>query len=608
MVTSAQAQLKRSQSMNCPAPDKSEAPINVIRQSLPVPGEPVLKAPKKADNVKLGYNRPAGAFPASISVVDGVYVGFYSDPYLTIKPYADYHFIGEATGVSENAVFSWDVQNRDLTNDNEQQQQWVTVSGKVLTWQWGNGVYETPVLNVVDGNNVFYTWQYGYGSRSTGNDPLVPGSDKWRPAKLLSVPTTLDIWGEDILKCSKNFCFGGVNGDQRYPFISYTGLDPTDDQIESQMSDGGYSTPDVCVGYWFGKNKGTVTRDGVTYTRRIDGIGQAFEKPEHPYLLNSVSVLTSSLDIAAGQQVEMNCKIYKLDKMAEYGEAILPEEPGELIAYGVAILNDSTSKETGGLITFTLMGVDPEVGLVIDITPTIDFPILVAIDGYNDPEMAALTDFSAMCSTDDQVDEGFGELAYVKYGRNDEEGNFTGTYNWVGLYNLWELKTGLTILLSTENPYIAFNNKAEDGKYLFPDDGGQLEIQFLSSMPSVDDDWILSCDGSNIPDWLTIELTDGEEDGEYNGLVNAEVSAKPLPKGVRHREAIVRFEIPGAYLDYKFMQERELLPVDPNVTDWNNDGNVNISDVNLLIEMLLSGDYDLDISYINRLIHYILTH
>jgi len=32
------------------------------------------------------------------------------------------------------------------------------------------------------------------------------------------------------------------------------------------------------------------------------------------------------------------------------------------------------------------------------------------------------------------------------------------------------------------------------------------------------------------------------------------VTAEPLPAGVAYREAVVRFEFPGAYIDYKFMQ------------------------------------------------------
>ena len=94
-------------------------------------------------------------------------------------------------------------------------------------------------------------------------------------------------------------------------------------------------------------------------------------------------------------------------------------------------------------------------------------------------------------------------------------------------------------------------------------------------------------------------------------MVFADVVAEPLPEGVEHREAIVRFEFPGAYLDYKFMQGVKVIPpLDPcfpeinishvnyciylilndmydNCYDVNKDDEVNIADVNALIDLIL---------------------
>ena len=52
-----------------------------------IPGTPVVKAPKKAANVDLWYDRPAGAFPASMVVEDGAYAGLLYAPYIAVKPY-----------------------------------------------------------------------------------------------------------------------------------------------------------------------------------------------------------------------------------------------------------------------------------------------------------------------------------------------------------------------------------------------------------------------------------------------------------------------------------------------------------------------------------------
>ena len=207
-----------------------------------------------------------------------------------------------------------------------------------------------------------------------------------------------------------------------------------------------------------------------------------------------------------------------------------------------------------------------------------------------------------MFSTDDQVDEGFGELAYLKFSMADENGEPV-SYGWHGVNNFFtsgKMMTGLTIFLSTENPYLTFRYFDEDGKYHFPNEGGVMvkdfggaqtrSIEFFSWVGSADDAWIMSCDGDDVPEWLTIELTDGvDEDGEFNGVVNALVTAEPLPAGMSGREAVVRFEFPGAYIDYTFTQGEGggggFLK-----GDVNNDGEVGIADVNALINLILGGE------------------
>ena len=106
--------------------------------------------------------------------------------------------------------------------------------------------------------------------------------------------------------------------------------------------------------------------------------------------------------------VTMTCKVYKLADIPDYGEesVTLPEVPGELVCTGEALLTPTTAEETEGLITFTLYGDDGT-----EFAPIIDYPILVTIEGYNSPGMENLVDFYALISLDDQVDEGYGELA-----------------------------------------------------------------------------------------------------------------------------------------------------------------------------------------------------
>ena len=560
---------------------KPEAQMKVAHQRMP--GEPVVNAPKKAGYVDLWYDRPAGAYAASLIVQDGAYAGMLYAPYLAVKPYTDYTFKGHAIGQSPDATYEWDVQYWDFDDEEAEEATWATITdaGMNLTWRWGYEAVDAPVFYVVE-PETFYMWQYhGYKMGGTAQKPTI---DTEYEASILAVPSTMEIWDYDILRSSKSFCGGGRNADQYYMMTYYSGAEPYGSNED---------------GWWFGKNAGT------SRGNPIDGIAQVFEKPAAPYLLNYVAVDCAVLEVA--DQVDMTCKIYKIDEIPAYNDSdavFLPDEPGELIAKGRATLTPETEATTGGLIFFTLYG--EEDGLQYDITPTIDCAIMVVIDGYNEPEMENLTDFSALISSDMHVDEGFGELAYLKYGFLDEDGNLDH-YTWIGLNRFFggddnEMKTGLSIFLSMENPYLKFYFDGEDGEngeYLFPNEGGKLAktfegetidaIVFDSWEPSADDAWYVTCNDEDVPDWLTIELEDyNNSQGQFTGIVFGTVTAEPLPEGVDYREAIVRFEFPGAYVDYKFMQGEQ----HPGIKgDVNGDGAVNIADINEVIDMILSGTF-----------------
>ena len=162
------------------------------------------------------------------------------------------------------------------------------------------------------------------------------------------------------------------------------------------------------------------------------------------------------------------------------------------------------------------------------------------------------------------------------------------------------MMTGFAIYLSTENPFIIYNYSVENGEHTFPAEGGSLVkpvevdgetyqiegIDFYSWYGA--DDYVLTYKGTDeLPEWLEINLED-VEGGENQGWeVYADVTAAPLPDGVTYREAVIRFEIPGDYIEYKFMQgEKSELFGDADLN-----GEVNIADVSLVIDCIISGKY-----------------
>lgn len=566
--------------------------VQVQEMQMRAPGARVA-APKKASSFEGTpyYTRPAGAFHAFQAVTADGSVGTDPSGCLMVKPYSDYTYHGVANGATVEDGFWWSFVTDDVTTENSQD----------LTINYDLGQFEPPVLGLGNDWNPMGTSQTNYFQYPFFFSNGVISNKE--PATIISFPYPKEVYEMEFLLSSKTFCLGGRNGDQAYPMTYYSGATPYGANAK---------------GWWFGKN-------GGAGNYRIDGIAQAFEKPSAPYLLKQVVLDCAVLEVA--DLVDMTCKVYRLDEIPAYlddGEAMLPDEPGELIAKGRASLTPETATTADGLVFFTLFA--EEDGLEYEITPTIDCAILVVIDGYNEPEMENLTDFSALISSDVTVDEGFGELAYLKIGFPDEAGNLDH-YEWAGLNNFFSsgtMMTGFTIYITADLPYLVFDHKDEDGEYTFPYEGGRMDqyiginpgpypsIIFRSSVPSEDDGWWLSCNGDDVPDWLSIELTDDEENGEFDGYVFAEVFAEPLPQGVYYREAVVRFECPGAYLDYKFMQGG-IIPPEPCFP-----GEITIAVVNYLIDLIFNDMYDdcydinedgeLTVADVNGFIHYILTH
>ncbi len=84
---------------------------------------------------------------------------------------------------------------------------------------------------------------------------------------------------------------------------------------------------------------------------------------------------------------------------------------------------------------------------------------------------------------------------------------------------------------------------------------------------------------------ITVVDTYDEETGELTHEVVAQVTAEPLLDGLQYRSAVIRFEIAGDFIDFKFKQGEEP-PYKKG--DVNGDGEVNIADVNAVIDLILN--------------------
>ena len=372
----------------------------------------------KADNsLKAFYHRPAGAFAGCVAVDMTEGYSYLDVPYLCVVPDQEYTFHEACINNYETTYYSWNVQ---------QGGQWSTIKGASVGVSYSEGVTDTvPTLFAGDDSFIYMTDSYYMGGLYWDDWP------RQKHPSLIAATNNPELsLGYKLLKSSKNFCLGGIGGnlDEYEWMTTYYGCKPYGNNL---------------YGYYFGKNGGTSSG------QRIDGIAQAFEKPENPYPLRGVGLEVTDFHVT--DTVKMTCKVYQLDEIPQYSDntyAHLPEEPGVLLATGVATLKPYNYPNNRGLILFSFYD---EQGNPIVLT--IDSPILVAIDGYNEPEMSGLASFAALISCDFNSDEGYGELAYIKWGIPDESGEGYN-YKWRGLNNTLAspMMTGFTIFLDTSLP------------------------------------------------------------------------------------------------------------------------------------------------------------
>ena len=529
--------------MDLPKPTTTITPFKceVVEMHPAVPGQTVTQAPKRADGtLKARYRRPAGAFPGSLIEADmgGSIVQVMTPmPVLFVTAYENYTFTDMSENVSDAAQYSWRVQSMD--NDGEQE--WNEFDDeKSFTWAYDLEVDSVPQLTVTDGDATDTYFLHGYQMEGDESNPV---KGDMQSALISGYPESEYMWDEyfTMLRGATSFAGGGHEGTSYNPMTSVTGATPYGNNEN---------------GWWFGKNG-----------EGIDGIAQGFEKPTVSYLLKNVWLKTGALDVNAA--TTLTCKIWKMtdDGFDEYQNetpVTLDAEFGELIATGKAELTPGMDTVSGDLICFKLYDTaENETEL------TIENAILITIEGYNENE--AITDITAMISTDIDCDEGFGETAYLK----TAEGVWTGLNNY---FDGYPMKTAFSIFLDIENPFLTFNYTAEDGKYTFDEDGGLMRktmyetedttmytesIELYSWVPSADGGMWVTCDDDADMSWLTIELEDvmdsdedEEEEEDFFGIVNVKVTADSLPDGVDARDVVVYFTIPGKKLAYHFYQVR----------------------------------------------------
>lgn len=530
-------------------------------------------------NVIAWYNRPAGAFYLAGLVKNGDYAATYTAPVVFMKPFAKYTWKNASEG-AESYEWTYNYWGGEGYLD-------ATTTDVDYVSDLGMEMPSAPTLKATAGgeSDEFILYRNTFADKEwTKNEGFIISS------------VSADNWSS--LDGYRIFSTARMSGDRhqttQYGYTYYSGATPHGNNQE---------------GWFFGK-----------CDNGLDAICQVYERPEHPYALKSVAVDYGTFKVDPETGGTLTANVYRLKQdPPQYvnGEnVVLMPEDMELLT-STTIQVDTTSEKASWLI-FPMMATDE--GLTFESSYHIDFPILVEITGYNaepviDEEAGALTyadngilDFSGLVTSDDVTDEGFGETAYIKryvwYGRDTDNNPYlldNPHYEYEGLNNFFtsgEMKAGFAIHLEVEYPFMVYNYTAENGEYTFPAEGGSYTKTFGEGSQAVtldaisifswnpSDDWtILTTDGEDVPEWLTIEPEDSyDENDEFTGEVNVTAVAEPLPEGVTGRECTVSFSYTGAELTYHFIQG-EISDIIKG--DVNGDGAVNVSDVTALVNMIL---------------------
>lgn len=515
------------------------------------------------------YKRPAGSFMATLT--SNGYL--FNNPIWICKPYSDAIFEAE-----DLDSYNWKVQ---YFNTDARAYQWQQVEGYksiALSPLWGE---TDSVPSLTNGLT-----EYHYGG--TDKSGLVKG---WG-----FLACEVDLWEEfyDLTAggplLSPKY-FGWDRGGQGYATGAYSGaLD----------AEGGRTAS------WFGHN----------YSG-WNAMGLYVEKPNEPYMLRQVYVDYQNLELAA-DHATLKVEVFKVADRDNPENQYYDCQPGELIASGSYTFTKGEDDEEMGCVGIPFLV--EEGGLEYEITPTIDDEVLVVVSGYDSDDFA---NFS-MSIAIDSWDEGYGQHCYMMHKEGEEYTRVYGMGDFFTGANLGV--TAPTIFLDVVNPFCIFNYNIEDGVREFDTEGNcttefsvvgypyDMNVISLFSYSTSEEMEFTLEDGSDLPEWLTIEANDQEEAGELTGEILLTVTCEANEGAPR--SANVKCAIPGAYVVLSISQNGELALKG----DVDGNGEIDVNDMNILINILLgnddaanyggradvNGDGIVDVSDVNEIINIML--
>ena len=487
-----------------------EFTVESAQMATPAQREAAKKVAKNA-TVKAWYNRPAGSFYRSVLPTGGA---FYS-PAIMNPSWRPVTWPNASEG-ADSYSWSYEKYNSEIKDFAT-----YTSSEADLTdsWIWESAY--APTLKATSGGATStYQLFANYYDRDTKETKPYEGFAYFCPdPRAQFEESNLDcyvspkLWAAGVREQSPALSQGGGT-------VYLTG---------AKDADGGKE------GCWFGKNYGG-----------WNAMGLYVEKPAISYALRGLHVYYMAEGITG--ETPLTADVYAATKN-EADSVIL----GDLLYTAKGTLAADAAER--GFIDMPFFA--EEDGLEYEVVADINQPIMIVLHGYENAQASTFT----MFITKDWCDEGYGQHGYMM--SVDDQG--TPLIN-VGLHEFFDAPLGITapsIFLDVEWPIMIWNYTFEDGKYNFPKTGGAWQrtvgttkfdaISVYSTKSS--EEWtVTTVDGQDVPEWLTLQVADVQEAGEFTGEVQIKATAAALPADVEGREAKVKFAVPGAELVYDFTQ------------------------------------------------------
>lgn len=386
------------------------------------------------------------------------------------------------------------------------------------------------------GSEYTYNWTYYdfNGSQATSDTENLTTYNQPMPLKgFPEVAPTLTANGDANLTYENHFVVYGGDGKYGDQFIAanegmtdliYQGACPVD-MLSNDFANfgrtGAFGNGAATAAGWADWENYYVQYYGIT-DFSIEGVAQIINKPASPYALKNLTVY-AYVQCAAG--ADINFTFFKLNDQGQVTSEVAKEY--------TYTFDQATDNVVAISIPFTSLDA---YGWELDYQ-LIDYGMAMFITGYDD---AAFTTFDLPVlffkyDSPTWIVNGTSLYAYATFMYNGSQAGDLLDYPYV--FHTDETKTALMgvasmyILMDMEYPYLqtygnyttgeGYEPKAEYtvGAYA----GGSVEIGMLCSAYASDIVYD-TADGSDIPSWLTVEITDNTSD--YSGLTAEDVIVK----------------------------------------------------------------------------------